>query len=313
MKLWLFIFFKAIIIMSITVKDRYLHIKIDNSKGNAKLKDHIKYSINKKLSIEKILIEYGIKKISNIEVTVNDPHKISNFILKKEVFNSKKSSIKLKNDISEFNNSILNKIQFDVTCSNTSNEDYIIITIKYEISNFFESFHEEKKFSLDFDLFEKIDKEYQLEIKMDVTQDALFGNDVSAQLSLDDEENLNWKIKKDRNEIHSYFQYKRKNNHVIKGSFQVSNFNRNDKFSFSHSNNNNWDFNDWYHHHGHSSKNYDRDQDKGGNIILEMGFAFILLFGIFACIFSPIVCINDDYQSNDICKCSECFKKEFHS
>jgi hypothetical protein len=68
----------------------------------------------------------------------------------------------------------------------------------------------------------------------------------------------------------------------------MSNFDRNDKFSYSHSHNDFWDFKDWYHHHGHANRNF--QNESSGHMMVDIGFAFILLFCIFGCIFYPIVC-----------------------
>lgn len=277
---------------------------IDNSEGKAILKDHIKYYIKNlhNMTVEKSIFETENKKIINISVNVEYPNKILNLKIKKQVLNTTKSSAHLKNNnynLVQSLNSFINKIQFDTILTNNSAEDYIIVTYQYEVMNFFNSTHEKKTFCLDFDKLENSKQAYKLEIKMDVTFNSLFGNDVAAQLIYDNEENLKWKSQKDNKEIHFFIQYNRKNYQEIKGSFIVSNFDRNDKFSYSHSHKNNWDFKDWFHHHGHSTKNYGMDAG-GANIIIEMGFAFILLFGIFGCIFFPIVCINDEDNSKSI-------------
>jgi len=284
MKCWLFILLKTLILANVSIKDRFLHIKVDNV-GTVKLKDHVKYILKDKKSINiKKTIYTDNSTTNNIYLTINKPNRLSNISILKIPVNSTNYKNKLKK---AGNKSFINEIQFNAEIS--SNDSMLIVTYEYTLSNFIFGSSDRKEFKLNLDKFEDPSQlPYNFEIKLDFDYDALFGLNSPAQFILENEENYKWKTQKEKKEFHVFIQYMKKTNKELKGIFVMSNFDRNDKFSYSHSHKDFWDFKDWYHHHGHSNRNF--QNESSGHMMLDMGFAFILLFCIFGCIFYPIVC-----------------------
>lgn len=287
MKCWLFILLKTLILANISIKDRFLHVQIDHM-GTVKLKDHVKYILKEKESINiKKTIFSENSTTNNINLTINKPNKIFNISIFKNPVNSTNYTSRLKKAV---NKSFINEILFNTEI--IGNDNLFIVTYEYTLSNFFNSSSERKEFRLNLDKFEDPRHlPYNFEIKMDIDYNALFGYDSPAQFILENEENYKWKTQKENKEFHVFIQYLKKSNEELEGTFLLSNFDRNDKFSYSHSHNDFLDFNDWYHHHGHGNRN--KQSESSGHMMLDIGFAFILLFCIFGCIFYPIVCHSE--------------------
>ena len=285
MKSWGFFLLITTILADVSIKDRYIHIKIDNQ-GLVKLQDHVKYIYKDKKLInwKKTIFSEG-SEIKDLKITINKPNKLLNVSVNNIPLNSSNTTHKLKS--LEENKAFLNEIKFIAELSN--NESTFIVTYEYTQSNFFLVSPEKKGFFLNFDKYEDSrTPPYEIEIKLDVSNGALFGTDSPAQFILENEDNYKWKSQREKKEFHVFIHFLKKTNKGIKGSFLMSNFDRNDKFSYSHSHNDFWDFKEWYYHHRHTNRNF--GNESRGHMMLDMGFAFILLFCIFGCIFYPIVC-----------------------
>jgi hypothetical protein len=270
------------------IKERYLHIKLDAQDRKANIKDHVKYLIpnQKKITVTRNLI--SSKKIQNITVNLDQVYNITNLVIKNN------QNEKLTSKLRENNYTSIYSYQITFDCQPIPKEEILIVTYQYETLEFLSVTKENHiGLKIESDKIQNKNIPYLFEVKMDVKLSALFGESSPAQFILEKEENFNWKVQKDQKEIHIFIQFLKNKTIEINGEFLQSNFDRNDKNSYSHSHNMDWDFNDWYHHHGHSYKN--NNNEGGDHIMLDMGFAFIVLFCIFGCIFYPIL-FSDDGQ-----------------
>lgn len=282
------LFLQALVSSRLIIRERFLHLKVNSEERTAKAKDHIKYALNgqKLLKVERVLSSEN--QIRNITVTAENLLKINNLKIT-QISDNHSSKLKVQTPQNKYS------ISFDVDLQKSKNLDHVLVTYQYEVLNFLKENNDTIAFLIDFDHYDNYSQPYHLETKLDIALNSLFGENNPAQVVIENEENYKWKTQREKNEIHVFIQAQNYTGKVIKGSYIMSNFNREDKFSYSHTHNEEWDFNDWYHHHGHANKKF--NNEGGDHMMLDMGFAFAILFCIFGCIFYPILCSNGETES----------------